>query len=220
MAEKIKILIVDDHPTMVEGYKSILNSRFPEEKLTVTTAYNCETAYNYITQAIHPYDIILLDLALPPYETANIFSGEDLAILIRKLYKDTKIMMLTSHTEAFILYNLIKKLDPEAVLIKSDFKSDDLLNAFTHIMNGGIYYTQTAKQSIKEVGMNHSALDSYDRRIISLLAKGIKTKNLPDHIGLSMSAIDKRKAQIKIIFDVQKGNDEDILREARKKGMV
>jgi hypothetical protein len=35
-----------------------------------------------------------------------------------------------------------------------------------------------------------------------------------------MSAIDKRKAQIKDFFCVQKGTDEDIIREAKKHGFV
>lgn len=218
--ELIKILIVDDHPTMIEGYKSILNSNYPTDTLSIYIAHSCETAYHYITKINQPFDLVLLDLALPPYEPAKLASGEDLAVLIQKLWQDTKIMMLTSHTEAFILYNLIKKINPEALLIKSDFKSDEFLKAFESVLQGHIYYSQTAQLSIKEVGANHFGLDSYDRRIISLLAKGIKTKNLPEHLGITISAIDKRKAQIKLFFGIQKGNDEDIITEARKRGLV
>jgi len=218
--ELIKILIVDDHPTMIEGYKSILNSNYPTDTLSISIAHSCEMAYHYITKINQPFDLVLLDLALPPYEPAKLASGEDLAVLIQKLWKETKIMMLTSHTEAFILYNLIKKINPEALLIKSDFKSDEFLKAFESVLQGQTYYSQTAQQSIKEVGANHFGLDSYDRRIISLLAKGIKTKSLPEHLGITISAIDKRKAQIKLFFDIQKGNDEDIITEARKRGLV
>ena len=218
--ELIKILIVDDHPTMIEGYKSILYSYYSPDNLSITSVHSCETAYLYITKINQPLDLILLDLALPPYEPAKLFSGEDLAVLIQKIWKKTKIMMLTSHTEAFILYNLIKKINPEALLIKSDFKSDEFLKAFESALQGQTYYSQTAQQSIKEVGANHFGLDSYDRRIISLLAKGIKTKNLPEHLSITISAIDKRKAQIKLFFGIQKGNDEDIISEARKRGLV
>ncbi len=216
----LNILIIDDHPTMIEGYKSILNANYAAESLLIKSAYNCESAYEYITNLPYSYDIILVDLALPPYEKAKLFSGEDLAVLIRKLRKDTKIMMLTSHTEAFTLYNLIKKINPDGLLVKSDFTSEEFLKAFQNVLQGEIYYTQTAQKSIKEVGMKHAGLDSYDRRIISLLAKGIKTKNIPDHIGITISAVDKRKAQIKVFFNIYKGNDEDIIREARKRGLV
>lgn len=218
--ELIKILIVDDHPTMIEGYKSILNSNYPTDNLSISIVHSCEMAYHSVTKINQPFDLVLLDLALPPYEPAKLASGEDLAVLIQKLWKETKIMMLTSHTEAFILYNLIKKINPEALLIKSDFKSDEFLKAFEKVLQGQTYYSQTAQQSIKEVGANHFGLDSYDRRIISLLAKGIKTKNLPEHLSITISAIDKRKAQIKLFFGIQKGNDEDIITEARKRGLV
>ena len=218
--ELIKILIVDDHPTMIEGYKSILYSYYSPDNLSITSVHSCETAYLYITKINQPLDLILLDLALPPYEPAKLFSGEDLAVLIQKIWKKTKIMMLTSHTEAFILYNLIKKINPEALLIKSDFKSDEFLKAFESALQGQTYYSLTAQQSIKEVGANHFGLDSYDRRIISLLAKGIKTKNLPEHLSITISAIDKRKAQIKLFFGIQKCNDEDIISEDRKRGFV
>lgn len=220
MSESLRILIVDDHPTMIEGYKSILASRYSIEKLNVTEAYNCQSAYEYINKPTPPFDVVLLDLALPPYEHAKLFSGEDLAKLIQKVSKETKIIMLTSHTEAFILYNLIKKVNPDAVLVKSDFKSDDFLKAVDCVLEGNQYYSATASKSLKEVGSNNCALDSYDRRIISLLAKGIKTKNMPEQIGITLSAIDKRKAQIKLFFDIHKGNDEDVIREARKRGLV
>lgn len=220
MVTSLKILIVDDHPAMIEGYKSILSLKYPIEQWSITEAYTCESAFSHITSENALFDLVFLDLALPPYPQEKIYSGEDLAKLIRKVCHDTKLIMLTSHTEGFILYNLIKKIRPEGVLVKSDFKSDEFLQAFEAILNGDTYYSQSAKKSIKEVGVNNSELDTYDRRIISLLAKGIKTKNLPEHIGISLSAIDKRKAQIKDFFGIQKGNDEDILREAKERGLI
>ena len=63
-------------------------------------------------------------------------------------------------------------------------------------------------------------LDSYNRQIIILLSQGVKTKNFHEHINLSTSAIEKRKAVIKDYFGIIKGSDEDILREARKQGLI
>ena len=63
-------------------------------------------------------------------------------------------------------------------------------------------------------------MDNYNRQILLLLSQGIKTKNLPDLLHLSKSAIDKRKAIIKQIFGIDKGTDEDILKEARRQGLI
>jgi DNA-binding NarL/FixJ family response regulator len=221
-AAKLNILIVDDHPTMIEGYKSILISNQPNtnQELNIVTAYNCEAAYKIITTTSKAFDVALLDMILPSYEKEKINSGEEVALLIQKQWPDCKIMMLTSHAEAFILYNLIKKINPEGVLVKSDFTPEELQMAFNSVVNGNTYYSTTAQQSIKQVQIKDYYLDAYNRRIISLLAKGVKTKNLPQHLNISISAIDKRKAQIKDFFEIQKGDDEDIIREATKRGFL
>ena len=216
---RINILVIEDHPTMIDGYKSILTLNTKLD-IQIIKAYNCESAYTIITTSKIPFHIVLLDLNLPPFESKKLYSGEDLAILIKKNLPDSKIMMLTSHTETFLLFNLIKKINPEGLLVKSDFGGDEFFNAFNVILEGGIYYSDTAKQSLKNIYSKNNYLDAYNRRIISLLAKGIATKNLPEYLNISISAIDKRKAQIKDYFDIRKGNDEDIIREAKKKGFI
>ena len=131
-----------------------------------------------------------------------------------------KIVILTSHAEAFILYKLQKKIQPNGLLVKSDFSAEEFLKAFEMIMNGEVYVSKTVNDAIQELLSNDMFLDDFNRQIISLLASGIQSKNLPNHINLSMSAIDKRKSQIKDFFCVQKGTDEDIIREAKKHGFV
>jgi len=221
MKPLLNILIVDDHPTMIEGYKSIFSSQYDmNDEIRITSVYNCEFAYKAITSSKVNFDLAIVDMILPPYNSASLFSGEDIAILIQKAQPSCKIMMSTSHTEVYVLYNLIKKINPQGVIVKSDYTSDEFLVAIQEVLNGNIYYSNTAKQSIKEINLEVNYLDSYNRRIISLLAKGIKTKNLPLHLNLSLSAIDKRKAHIRDVFDIQKGMDEDIIREAKNRGLI
>jgi len=219
MERNFNIFIIDDHPTMIEGYKSILYNNV-ESNLSINSVYNCKDAYTIIMNSKEEYDIILLDLNLPPYEPAKIHSGEDLAKIIRKKWPNTKIMVLTSHTESFLLYNFIKKINPEGLLVKSDFTPLEFLNAYRKIFQGETYYTTTARQSLKNIYIENNFLDSYNRRIVTLLSKGIKTKNLPEYLHISISAIDKRKATIKDFFNISKGNDEDIIREAKKRGFI
>jgi two-component system, NarL family, response regulator NreC len=221
MKSLLHLLIVDDHPTMIEGYKSILSARYDlNDEINITTAYNCETAHQSITNATENFDIAIVDLILPPYELENLFSGEEVALLIQKMQPNCKIILSTSHTETFVLYNLIKKINPHGFLVKSDYTSEEFLVAMNDIIEGESYYSVTARQSIKEINLEDNYLDSYNRRIVSLLAKGIKTKNLPQYLNISMSAIHKRKAHIKQVFDVEKGTDEDIIREAKNRGFI
>jgi predicted dehydrogenase len=75
-------------------------------------------------------------------------------------------------------------------------------------------------ETAKNLKSNTILLDNYNRQIIEMLSKGIKTKTIQEQLHLSKSAIDKRKVAIKSYLGIDKGNDEDLLREARKRGFI
>jgi two-component system, NarL family, response regulator NreC len=219
---KLNILMVDDHPSIIEGYKIILNYNDLGYEIETTVAHNCKDAYDIIMAARREkgFDVVFLDYSLPPYEEKNLKTGEDLAVLVREYLPDSKIVLLTSHTEALILYPIVKKVNPEGLLIKSDFSADELLTAFDAIMHGKTYQSITVINCLKELLSKRIFLDNFNRQIISLLAQGVKTKSLPSYLNLSISAIEKRKFQIREYFSIEKGNDEDIIREAKKSGLI
>jgi two-component system, NarL family, response regulator NreC len=217
----IDLLIVDDHHLMIEGYKSILASTTGKYRFSICTAADCQSAYKLLTGPDRKqYDLVFLDRGLPPYEQQRLYNGDDLAKLARKCLPNAKVVILTSHAEAFVLYNIVKAARPEGLLVKSDFNADEFVKALTTILDGGSYHSATVTQNIKDISSRESYLDNYNRQIISLLAKGIKTKSMPEYIPLSISSIDKRKAQIKEFFEIEKGGDEDILREAKRAGFI
>ena len=214
--------MIDDHPSMIEGYKSILSFNDLGLRIITTPAYNCESAYNIIdkTSVSEAFDFAFVDLSLPPYLEKKIKGGEDLALLIKNKFPDCKIVILTSHAEAFILDAIQKNIAPNGLLVKSDFTADEFLLAFEKIYNNHFYTSRTVVENIAELHEKSAFLDENNRKLITLLAEGVKTKNLPQRMNLSISAIDKRKAQIKFYFKIEKGSDEDIIREAKKHGLI
>ena len=214
--------MIDDHPSMIEGYKSILSFNDLGLRIITTPAYNCESAYNIIdkTSVSEAFDFAFVDLSLPPYLEKKIKGGEDLALLIKNKFPDCKIVILTSHAEAFILDAIQKNIAPNGLLVKSDFTADEFLLAFEKIYNNHFYTSRTVVENIAELHEKSAFLDENNRKLITLLAEGVKTKNLPQRMNLSISTIDKRKAQIKHFFKIEKGSDEDIIREAKKHGLI
>ena len=63
--KKVSIFIVDDHPSMIEGYKSILSYNDLGCEIEVTSAYDCESAYKRMegSENIYEFDMIFLDLS-------------------------------------------------------------------------------------------------------------------------------------------------------------
>ncbi|RXR24182.1 response regulator [Flavobacterium stagni] len=218
----IHVLIIDDHMPIIEGYKTILSNNRLEANLVVSEALSAENAYHILTDSdnANKFDVIIVDYTIPAFEELQIQNGFDLLPFIRAKQTQAKIMILTSHSEALILYKVIMESRAEAIMIKSDFSSIEMLEAFENVYRGGKFYTKTVLKLKEELLHNYRIFDATNRELIKLLAKGYKTKNIMTELKLSKSAIDKRKAQIREFFEIEKGNDEDIIQLAKKKGYV
>ena len=224
MTEKIKILMIDDHPMIIEGYQNtLIYTKKEHQELKIDIANNCDEAINLMDKSVTnnvPYDILFVDISLPPSKDGSMNSGEDLAEYARKILPNAKIVILTMFNEAFRIHNIIKNIDPEGFLIKSDLTSSELASAFQAVLNNPPFYSGTVNSYIRKVITSDIVIDEKNRKILHLLSQGVKTKNLASHLDMSTSAIEKRKKQLRDIFDIQDGNDEDLLKAARKKGFV
>ncbi len=220
MPKNLNILIVDDHPMTVNGYINVLSEEnFEGYSLNFTKALDCEQAYNLIVsnQGDDRFDIAYLDLSLPPYAEKNIFSGLDLGVLIRNTIPNCIVIILTMHSEASLIDRLIKEINPQGILCKSDIDIDEFVNAFRIILSGDTYLSNKVVKSLREKVFDNYRLDSYDKQILMRLSEGIATKDIPNYVPLTIEEIEKRKAQIKNLLLQGKGGDDTELVEAIKK---
>ena len=224
MQETIRILMTDDHPMIIEGYQNtLLATKKDSQDLKIDIANSCDESIKFMNRAVsleNPYDILFMDISLPPSSDGKYTSGEDLAIYARTIMPKAKIVILTMFNESYRIHNIVKTIDPEGFLIKSDLTSKELASAFQAVINNPPFYSGTINSMIRKTISNDIVVDEVNRKILHLLSQGIKTKNLIEHINLSMSAIEKRKKHLKELFYVEDGSDETLLNEARNKGFV
>jgi len=116
--------------------------------------------------------------------------------------------------------NVMRRIDPDGFLVKSDTNPDILISAIENLLKGKTYQSSTVHQMLKKtIEFSHN-IDEEDLKILFYLSKGILTKNLPEHLGLSLSAVEKRKKQMKQFFDIPNRNDKILLEKAREKGFL
>ncbi len=221
----LNILIVDDHPMTVNGYINVLSEEnFEGYDLHFTKALDCEQAYGLIVDAKsngNPFNIAYLDLSLPPYAEKNIFSGLDLGILLRNTIPDCIIIILTMHSESSLIDRLIKELNPQGILCKSDIDIDEFLNAFKIIFSGNTYLSSKIVKSLKDKVFENYNLDSYDKQILMRLNEGIQTADIPNYIPLSLSDIEERKARMKnMLMQGRGGDDKELIETIKKIGIL
>lgn len=215
---EVKILIIDDHAAIIEGYKAMLAINKAGHTIDATVVYNCEEAFAVITNPKNAtfFDIVFLDYSLPGFPAQKIKNGEDLGVLIRQFMPKTSIVMLTSHSEAILLFNLVKKIKPNGLIIKSDLKPQELLVAFEQLLNGEDYFSHDALERIKQPLLAHGNLDSIDRSIILLIAEGFQIKSIAEKLNISEETVKKRKSKIKDLIGVEKAGDGEFIKACKK----
>ena len=217
----MKILIVDDHPFIIQAYKNALEKYSQHGyEFEVIQANNCKSGYENIVESKIPFNVAFFDISMPEYAEKGIYSGEDLAVLMKSEMPSCKVILLTMHDELLKINNIIKNINPNGLIIKNDLTFDELIFAFDKIINNESYYSQTVIKLVGQAQYNDIELDAFDKQILFHLSKGVKTKDLPQYIPLSLSAIEKRKLNIREILEVKGGSDIDLINEAKTKGVI
>lgn len=219
---KNNILIVDDHPFIIQGYKNAITRYNTNEfEFLIEEAKDCKSAYEIITNSeTKAFDIAFLDISMPTYEEKGMFSGEDLAKLLMEYMPKCKIILLTMYTELLKIKNLISAINPNGLVIKNDLTFDELLFGFDKVMKNEIYYSQSIQKMIDLAESEAIEIDVFDKQILFHISKGTKTTDIPQYIPISLEAIEKRKQNLKDLLNIKEDSDMELVREAKNKGLL
>jgi DNA-binding NarL/FixJ family response regulator len=218
---KNNILIVDDHPFIIQGYKNAITRYSPSKyEFSISEAKDCESAYNVVTDPdTVAFDIAFLDISMPPYEEKAIYSGEDLAKVILEKMPNCKIILLTMFTEFLKIKTILNTINPHGLVIKNDLTFDELLFAFDKVIKNERYYSESVLKMLDSQEQTVE-IDLFDKQILFHLSKGTKTKDIPQYIPISLNAIEVRKLNLKVLLKVPEASDIDLVREARNIGLL
>ncbi|NRR93128.1 response regulator transcription factor [Winogradskyella undariae] len=222
--ENLNILIVDDHPQIAESFKLAFEkiakggNRYD---FTITEVTTIDSANNLILQSKDFYfDVILLDIKLPKSSDNKLLSGEDLGLEIRKHAPKSKIVVATTYNDNHRINNIFKSLNPEGLLIKNDLTPKALVNAIEEVLEDIPAYTKTVKRLLRKLATNDISIDYIDRQLLYQLSIGTKMIELPDILNMSIGGIERRKRQLKDVFDVSGGEDKVLIAIAKEKGFI
>ena len=224
--KKYFVFIIDDHPLITEAYVTALKyySRHNENiTFSIDTAHDCNSGRQLINRALksdkHSY-ILFLDINLPQSKDGEILSGEDLGLLAKQQLPNLKIIVSTTLNNNYRMHSLLKSINPEGFLIKNDITPLELLHTIQTILKDPPYYSKTVIKLLRDQVVNDFILDHYDRKILYELSIGTRMKDLPSVLPLSNAGIEKRKRNLKRMFNVKKLDDRQLLITAKEKGFI
>ncbi|WP_297702610.1 response regulator [uncultured Eudoraea sp.] len=220
----IRILAVDDHEMSTMGYKFILeDTEFDDFKVFVDTAKTFDAAVEKIENSVNSfqYDILLLDIQLSQAVEGPAKTGEDIGIFARKVIPKTKIVFMSSFSDNYRINSILKTVDPEGYMVKTEIDQKSLQAMVLTVLNNPPYYTQKALAAIrKKMANDDIVLDEKDKKILHFLSIGTKTKDMVNHVSLSLPSIENRKRHLKSVFGVEKQNDQALITESRNRGFI
>lgn len=214
----MNILIIDDHPMTVDGYQKAVEKVFKE--CIITTAYDCKEAYMSIVnrKGINDFDLVIIDKGLPEYPEQKLHSGIDVALLLRTTSPNSKIVMITAHTEYLIIYDIHKKIMPEGLITKAELTPINLGEILQKVVSGINFVSPIVKACINKIWQKDLMVDDYNRQILFYMSKGYKLKELEEVVFLATSTIQRRVIQMKQAFDVQ--DDSSLVKVAISQGYI
>jgi len=221
----IDILIIDDHPIIIDAYKSVLKKNDicnNSHKYSIKSAFSISETIKLLFGMVSDRDfqIILLDINLPPCNEHKMKSGIDLGVFIRNNFANSKIIVITSCNDNHKLINVIQKINPEGFLIKSDINGSNLTEAVNSIALGKTFYSATVIDFLRKKIAHKFIVDELDVQLLEELSNGSKMKELLMLIPLSKSGIEKRKRLLKEKFGVNDNSDRSLVLVAKNEGII
>jgi len=227
MKKTINVLLVDDHPSVIEAYSNFL-SRYelinPDYSLNILTATCCDSSIDLIKRKHKECDDIIdvafIDMRLPKSKDGHFNSGEDVCVFIKKTFPKVKVIIITGHFETLILSSILQSVNPNAMLLKGDIEGQIIFEALTKVLKNEPYYSVSVLNLLRKKLSSNNILEPIDKQMLYELWKGTKTKDLVNHLPLSIGAIEKRKRNLRLKYGAKLKGDDLLVDLILKKGFL
>lgn len=198
-----KILIVDDHPIVVEGLKMVL------------TDFDCKTARtgNECLEIIRTFepDIILLDINLPD------INGIDLCKTILEKNKRTKILAISSFNQRSWITRMMDN-GAKGYILKNA-TDDEIKTAITDVLQGKEHFSpEIAEMIIKKSHQEETFLTRREIEILRLIADGDTNVVIADKLCVSPLTVDSHRKNLIMKLDAK--NTASLIKIALTRGLI
>ena len=214
--KKLRILLADDHVTVREGVKMIINAQADMEVVAEAADGRVAVAE---AQAVRP-DVVVMDVSMPRV------NGLKATEMLTECCPEVKVLALTRHQDDGYLQQLLRAGAAGYVLKQS--RPAELLQAIRAIGEGGSYLDPAvAGRVIGDYGRRRQpvttvagagTLSSREEEVLRLIAWGYSNKEIAARLDLSVKTVETHKANA--MHKLQMRSRIDIVRFALLQGWL
>lgn len=201
-----RVFIVDDHPMVVEGIRSML---LQLQDIEVSGhAMNAASCLGYFVS--NAADVVLLDINLPDQ------NGIEVCKELLKKRSELKIIALTNFDQLTYLQNM-KDAGAKGYLLKNS-SIDEIEKAIHAVINGKEYWL--GRDSVRESIQDHNQplLTRREIEVLKLIAEGLTNQEIADKLFVSASTVDSHRKNL--ISKLQAKNTAALVRTALENKII
>ena len=203
----VKILIVDDHPLVLEGLKSLLSES--EGISVVGTATNAIDAITFLKS--NEVDIAFLDINLPD------ISGIELCKKVKDQFPEVKTLALSTFSERAYVSRMIQN-GASGYLIKSSSK-EEILEAIEQVQAGGYFMNVNFDQAAATpTPKTIPFLTRREKEVLILIAEGLTNPQIADKLFISVTTVNSHRQNLLMKFEVS--NTASLIKLAAGLGLI
>jgi len=191
MEEKIKVLIVDDHPLFRQGVRLYL-----ETQDNIQLVGEAGTGQEAIEILAHKdTDVILLDLQMPEMD------GLETLQIIKEKWNQVKVLILTSFGSWEKVYSALQ--GGAAGYLMKDAPPRELLAAIKTVAAGGVCFgTEVARELLARVDQYKPGpegiepLTPREKEVLTLMVRGLGNREISEELVVSDKTVKTHVANI------------------------
>jgi two-component system, NarL family, response regulator NreC len=206
----IRILLAEDHVMVRQGLRVLLERA---GMVVIGEASDGQEALRLAHE--HTPDVAVLDIAMPS------LNGLETARRLRETLPQTKIVLLTMHTEEPYV---LEALQAGAVgyVLKTQ-AAGDIVQAIRDALQGAIYLSSRAAHTVVQAYLTRSSLSpdpltSREREIVQRIAEGQTTKEIASALGLSVKTVESHRSSLMRKLDIHE--TATLVRYAIRRGLT
>ena len=191
-AAKLRVFLVDDHPVMREGLKTLVNAQ-PDMEV-IGEAGDGETAWRQVCE-LQP-DVVVMDISLPG------LNGKEATVYIKSRCPQAVVLALSVHEDQVYLRQLLEAGASGYVLKRA--AAAELIHAVRTVAAGGVYLDPSLadtlvvsivrKQPLRGE-TEGSDLSEREAEVLRLVARGYSNKEIAAQLSISTKTVDTYRAR-------------------------
>lgn len=205
--KKINIVIVDDHPLVIEGFRNVVNG---DPQLYLSGQFTTVKEFMLFMHS-QKVDIVLLDITLPDG------NGIQVCRELKRTKSETLILAISNLSERSIIRQMLHNGANGYLLKTADAK--DILDCIWRAWDGEIVFSREVASIISIEDLDEvPELTKRERQILQLLAAGKKSAEIAQELFISPLTVKTHRATL--LQKLGTGNIVIALNKAREFGLL